>query len=487
LANVKTAIIIGAGPAGLTAAYELLVKTDIQPIIFESSGILGGIAKTINYKGNRIDLGGHRFFSKSQLVTDWWLRFFPLQRDDTEQINNVMLLRKRQSRIYFLGKFFDYPISLNFNTTRGLGIITICQIMASYIFAKIFPKNPEKNLEDFFINRFGHKLYTIFFKEYTEKVWGVSCKEIAADWGAQRAQKLSIYKTLLQAVKKSLGIKIVNTETTLIEQFMYPKFGPGQFWEAVASRIIELGGKIYTNSSVVSLENLNSKIVSVSVMQNGMQKEIACDYVFSSMPIKDLLLGFTNKVPDEVLQVSSNLQYRDFITVGVLLKKLPGQLLDNWIYIQERAVKLGRIQIFNNWSPYLVKDQNTIWLGLEYFCFEGDGFWLMADEKLITFAICELKKIFLIDDKDVMDEVVIRVPKAYPTYFGAYNNLGVVKEYINQFSNLFLIGRNGMHRYNNMDHSMLTAITAVENIVNNITTKDNIWAVNAECQYHEGA
>ncbi|EKD46092.1 MAG: hypothetical protein ACD_69C00024G0001, partial [uncultured bacterium] len=294
-------------------------------------------------------------------------------------------------------------------------------------------------------------------------------------------------KTLLQAVKKFLGIKIVNTETTLIEQFMYPKFGPGQFWEAVASRIIELGGKIYTNSSVVSLENLNSKIVSVSVMQNGMQKEIACDYVFSSMPIKDLLLGFTNKVPDEVLQVSSNLQYRDFITVGVLLKKLPGQLLDNWIYIQERAVKLGRIQIFNNWSPYLVKDQNTIWLGLEYFCFEGDGFWLMADEKLITFAICELKKIFLIDDKDVMDEVVIRVPKAYPTYFGAYNNLGVVKEYINQFSNLFLIGRNGMHRYNNMDHSMLTAITAVENIVNNITTKDNIWAVNAECQYHEGA
>ncbi|MBU0744114.1 MAG: NAD(P)/FAD-dependent oxidoreductase, partial [Gammaproteobacteria bacterium] len=445
----KTAIIIGAGPAGLTAAYELLTKTDIKPIIFEADDIVGGISKTLNYKGNRIDLGGHRFFSKSQLVTNWWLQFLPLQQSHNEQDDNVMLSRNRLSRIYFLGKFFDYPISLSWHTLKNLGLVRVCRVIVGYILAKIFPVTPERNLEDFFINRFGKELYSTFFKDYTKKVWGIGCKDISADWGAQRARKLSIYKTLLHAVKKKLGFRNFNSETSLTESFFYPKLGPGQFWEAVASRVLELGGELYKNCEVVSLENIEDKITTVSVRQNGELKTVMADYVFSSMPIKDLLLGFSNQVPADVFQVGTNLQYRDFITVGLLIKKLPIEFLDNWIYIQDRDVKMGRVQIFNNWSPYLVKDSNTIWLGLEYFCFEGDGFWSLPDEKIISLATRELKKIFLIDEAEVLDGVVIRVPKAYPVYFGAYNNFNIAREYLDKYSNLFLIGRNGMHRYNN--------------------------------------
>jgi protoporphyrinogen oxidase len=479
----EIAIIIGAGPAGLTAAYELLVKTHIKPIIFEATNDIGGLAKTINYKGNRIDLGGHRFFSKSNKVTDWWLQFLPLQSQD-EFSDNVMLSRSRLSRIYFLNKFFDYPVSLSWQTLKNLGLTRVCRVIASCIESEIHPIEPEKNLEDFFINRFGRELYNTFFKDYTEKVWGLNCQEISADWGAQRIRKLSIYKTILYAIKKKLGFKNIKSETTLTEQFLYPKFGPGQLWEIVAARILELGGEIHYNSEVVGLKNFDNKIKAVSVMHNEELKTITSDYFFSSMPIKDLVLGFSNQVPNDVLHMGSNLQYRDFITVGLLLKKLPLELRDNWIYIQDCSVKLGRIQIFNNWSPYLVKDSSTTWLGLEYFCREDDEFWSLADEKIIDFAASELKKIFMLHD-DIIDGVVIRVPKAYPVYFGTYNNFNLVKEYLDQYSNLFLIGRNGMHRYNNMDHSTLTAMAAVDNIINNITSKDNIWDVNSEPLYHE--
>lgn len=499
----KTVVIIGAGPAGLTAAYELIQKTDFRPIIFEATANIGGIAQTINYKGNRIDIGGHRFFSKSDRIMNWWLKILPVNEDPSGATpDKVMLIRNRLSRIFFLRNFFDYPIRLNLNTIKKLGIIRLIKIGLSYVKNRLLPIKQEKSLEDFFINRFGRELYLTFFKDYTEKVWGIACDKIKPEWGAQRIKGLSISKAIIHAIKSifssqaSLAQK--NLETSLIERFLYPKFGPGQMWEEVAKIIEERGGVIYKNQLVKEVKVIDNKFVTgVSVQDkiSGQVSSFDCDYVISSMPVKDLISGMNN-VPVEVSRVSEGLIYRDFITVGLLLNKLKikdnkdettssGLIPDNWIYVQERDVKVGRLQIFNNWSPFLVEDKNTVWIGLEYFCNEGDELWSMADKELINFAKEELAKIDIIELQEVLDGVVIRMPKAYPAYFGSYEYFDVIKKFTNQVENLFLVGRNGMHRYNNQDHSMLTAMLAVENIINNRKNKENIWNVNTEDEYHE--
>lgn len=488
----QTAIIIGAGPAGLTAAYELLNKSDILPIVFEMDTIVGGISKTVNYKKNKIDIGGHRFFSKSKKINEWWLNILPLENDfilSPKNTDDVMLLRLRLSRILFSRKFFDYPISISCNTISNLGFINICKIVLSYIKACIFKRN-EKSLEDFFINRFGYELYSKFFKDYTRKVWGVPCSEIKPEWGKQRIKGLSVSKTIKNAIKK-IFIKdkgsLDQPETSLIDKFMYPKLGSGYMWEKVTNSIKSQGGVINLNQKVVKINTSDDKITSIIVQNNltGEIKEHAADYFISSMPLKDLVEGMNNNLPEKVKCVAQGLKYRDFITVGVLFDKLRIEpIYDNWIYVQEMDVKLGRIQVFNNWSPYLVADPNNTWLGLEYFCNIGDELWNMSDDEISSFAVEELTKIGIVNSQDVLDSVVIRMQKAYPAYFGSYEKIDIVKSFLDSFDNLFLIGRNGMHRYNNMDHSMLSAMQAVDNIINNYEDKSKIWQINTEEDYH---
>ncbi|MDB5003620.1 MAG: amine oxidase [Mucilaginibacter sp.] len=524
----KIAIIIGAGPAGLTAAYELITKTDIKPIIIEKSNDIGGLSKTVVHNGNRIDIGGHRFFSKSDVVMKWWQNILPLQGSeskddilkdiyyqnkkssviipangpDPEKEDQVMLIRNRLSRIFFLGKFFDYPITLNRKTISNLGFIRISKIAFTYLWAQLFRVKNIRSLEDFFISRFGTELYKTFFKDYTKKVWGRSCKEIGADWGTQRVKELSVSKAILHAIRsifrKDKTIEQKNTDTSLIEQFMYPKLGPGQMWETVARLVEEKGAIIIKNSEVMELDIAGDRICEMSYFDNTtkLKNTIKGDYFFSTMPVKELITAMGNKVPQEVKEVALNLQYRDFITVGLLLNKLKiknetkgpslGNLVpDNWIYIQEKDVKIGRLQIFNNWSPYMVADMEKVWLGLEYFCNEGDELWQMSDADFMQFAINELHQINIIDRDEVIDRTIIRMLKTYPDYFGAYEQFDVVSDFTNQLENLFLIGRNGMHKYNNQDHSMLTAMAAVDNIIKGEKSKKNIWEINTEADFHE--
>lgn len=508
----KKAVIIGAGPAGLTAALEFLENTDIKPIIYEMTADIGGIAKTVNYKGNRIDIGSHRFFSKSDKIIKWWKAIYPMQTAfsqdglspdaDPEKTDNVFLLRKRLSRIFYLRKFFDYPVSLSVNTLSNLGLRRIIRIGASYIWIRLFPVKKEKSLEDFFINRFGRELYLTFFKDYTEKVWGVPCTSIPVDWGAQRIKGLSVGRAFLHAIKRVFSkgnpMDPKGTETSLIEQFLYPKFGPGQLWEEVAKIIRNKGGEIHLNQKVIGLGLEKDVVCHVRIkdQKTGQERNELADYFLSTMPIKDLMVALETDVPPKVKKIAEGLKYRDFITVGMLLNKLkvknntkiktPSHSIpDHWIYVQETDVLMGRVQMFNNWSPYMVKDPNKIWMGLEYFCSEGDSLWNMSDEKIKDLAQGELERMGFINVSDVLDGVVLRMPKAYPAYFGTYEHFHEIKDYISGIENLFLIGRNGMHRYNNMDHSMMTAIVAVGNIRTGIVSKDNIWSVNTERQYHE--
>lgn len=521
----KYAIIIGAGPAGLTAAYELLKRSDIIPIIFEKSNDIGGISKTINYKGNRMDIGGHRFFSKSDRVMNWWMNILPVEQgadpsftisyqNKTRQVagkteisddkDKVMLIRKRLSRIYFLRKFFTYPITLSIETLRKLGIGRTISILFSYIQAQIFPRTPEKSLEDFMINRFGKVLYKLFFKDYTEKVWGVPCNEISAEWGAQRIKGVSITKAIQHAIqeiskkKNTKDIAQKGTETSLIEQFLYPKYGPGQLWEEVARQIIEMGGYIYMNHDVKKIHTDQNSVRGISVINKSNEEEKFYEghYFFSTMPVKELIADIQGDVPPEVSTIANGLQYRDFITVGILLRKLSyldkksGEwkalnLEDTWIYIQEKEVTVGRLQIFNNWSPFMVNDPDTVWVGMEFFCNETDAFWKLPDEEIKTLAISELEKIGLANSSNVLDSTVLRVEKTYPAYFGTYESFDQIKTFTDRFENLFLVGRNGMHKYNNADHSMLTAMVAVDNIISGITSKENIWSINTEQEYHE--
>jgi protoporphyrinogen oxidase len=520
----RIAVIAGAGPAGLTAAWELLQRSDVRPIVFEADTQVGGISKTIVHGGNRMDLGGHRFFSKSDWVMKWWQNILPIDSteagsaldltyqgqqtrvlptaDRARNPDQVMLVRSRLSRIFYRRKFFDYPLKLSWDTLSNLGFGYTAQIGASYVQARLAPRSPEDTLEDFLVNRFGDKLYRTFFKDYTEKVWGVPCSQISAEWGAQRIKGLSITKALVHALSKpfrtSGDTQQKGTETSLIERFLYPKFGPGQMWEAVTEQIAAAGAQVHLRTEVIGLHRKNGRIEAVDVrdLETGEVRRQPCDFFLSTMPVKRVTQLLQ---PDdaEVARIAGALPYRDFMTAGLLVKRMRAAASgasnptamppDNWIYVQEPDVKLGRLQIFNNWSPYLVANPDTVWLGLEYFCNEGDELWSQRDGVFLDFASRELAKIGLIDLADVLDGTVVRVPKAYPAYFGEYSGIGRVREFLNGCPNLFPIGRNGMHRYNNQDHSMLAAKAAVDCIVAGSTDKTSLWSVNAEDEYHETA
>jgi protoporphyrinogen oxidase len=514
----KRAIIIGAGPAGLTAAYELLKRTDVVPIVLEKSGFIGGISRTTNYNGNRMDMGPHRFFSKSDRVMDWWLSIMPLEGRDGEkarigyrnkarEVNpekrvskdseKVMLLIQRLTRIYFLRKFFAYPIQLSIDTLRTLGLIRTIKIMISFLYIQVFPRKPEKNLEDFIINKFGKQLYLLFFKDYTEKVWGIAPNEISAEWGAQRIKGVSLSKAIAGAIKnlrrKKEDIGQKATETSLIEQFLYPKHGPGSLWEEIARQVEERGGKVYLHQDVQKVYVHEGKVQSVITInsQTGQTGAWEGDYFFSTMPVQELIAGMGEEAPAEVREVAAGLQYRDFINVGIRLKQFSTkegkqlELKDNWIYIQERDVKVGRLMIYNNWGGGMIKDPNTTWLGMEYFCNKTDALWVQPDEAIQRLAVEELVKMDLARVEDVLDSTVQRMEKTYPAYFGTYDRFDVIRNYTDQFENLFLVGRNGMHKYNNSDHSSLCAMVAVDNIVAGVTSKANLWAINTEQEYHE--
>lgn len=519
----REVIIIGAGPAGLTAAYELSKHPDFHPVILEAGGEIGGISRTANFKGNRMDIGGHRFFSKSDRVMEWWKSILPLQgapsRDDLilnrrielsalpdapdpEKTDEVMLTRNRLSRIYYLRKFFDYPVTLNADTIRNLGFGRMAGIGLSYIKSSLFKIKPEKSLEDFLTNRFGKALYLTFFKDYTEKVWGVPPSLIKPDWGSQRIKGLSIAKIIGHALKKAFsrkkGTDQKDVETSLIERFIYPKYGPGQLWETAAERVLAQGGSLIPYQKVDRIISEGETVRSVEAVdvRTGKRRIYSGDYFLSTMPVRDLIRGWDRPIPSNVEEVAGGLVYRDFITVGLLLNRLKivnrseyetvnDIVPDLWIYIQERDVKIGRLQVFNNWSPYLVADPNRVWLGLEYFCNEGDELWNLSEREMLKFAIDELVKIDVIDADEVVDGTVIKFPKTYPAYFGTYDRFGEIREFTDRFENLFLIGRNGMHRYNNMDHSMLTAMEAVNQIVSGKIDKNAVWEINTEKDYHE--
>lgn len=518
---MKIAIIAGAGPAGLTAAHDLLVKTDVIPIIHETSSKIGGISQTVQYHGNRMDIGGHRFFSKSQEVMQWWGNIMPIQgarsKDDIllglndkslnpdgpdpEKEDRVILIRHRVSRIFFLRKFFDYPISMKKSTFVNMGFLHLIKAGFGYLWSCVH-KLPETSLENFYINRFGRPLYEMFFEGYTEKVWGVHPSKLGADWGSQRVKGLSVKTVLKDMLKKAFGKKSgsKDVETSLIEEFIYPKYGPGQLWEAVADEIKAKGGSIVMQSTVEKVHVKDGRVTSVTVRDSeGYNNIVACDYFLSTMPIKDLIAAIDGiKVPERIFQIAQNLPYRDFITVGLCVDKLKiknetaiktykQRVPDTWIYIQERDVKIGRLQIFNNWSPYLVPDyENKMWIGLEYFCTEGDELWEMTEDDFIKMATKELEKIDIIESGAVLDSCQVKIKKAYPAYYGSYYELDKVKEFINGIENLFCLGRNGQHRYNNMDHSMLTAMECVNTIKSgDIKEKNGIWNVNTELAYHE--
>ena len=609
----RRAIIIGAGPAGLTAALELLRRTDVRPVVLEAGDTVGGLSRTVHYKGNRMDIGGHRFFSKSDRVMQWWLDLMPpaaeaavsergprahvpVSTDDnarepdadgaarahpvapatqfrrphtpamqpgtpgspavertrpreaedrsvrtavihTETVEEdfagdavddvratttdataepvdpdlVMLIRPRKSRIYFMRRFFDYPIRLTLRTVLALGPVRSLRIAGSYLRSRVRRIVPEVSLEDFLINRFGRELYLTFFKSYTEKVWGMPCDRISAEWGAQRIRGLSLTTAVRHFVRRTVrrgrdrtggreteqvqpDVHLAQgvTDTSLIERFLYPKFGPGQLWERVAFLVRGRGGELHTGWMVDRIHRDAERIVAVeAVHASGVRERFEGDLFFSTMPLRDLVQALEPAAPAAIREVSDGLQYRDFITVGLLVNRLRvtergGDLLrDTWIYVQEPDVKLGRLQIYNNWSPHLVADPDKVWLGLEYFCQESDELWQKSDDELTRFAVAELARIDVLDPAEVCDAHVVRVPKSYPGYFGTYDRFDELRRYLEGFDNLFPLGRNGMHKYNNQDHSMLTAMTAVDGVVAGAIDRQALWRINTEQEYHE--
>lgn len=520
---MRRALIIGGGPAGLTAAYELLKngntegsEKQFEVIVLEESGLLGGISRTVEYHGNRMDMGGHRFFSKDPKVNEWWKNMLPpqgapawddivLQRTpplaeggpDPEKTDRVMLARNRVSRIYFNRKFFDYPISLRWETFKNMGFSATVQAGFSYL-ASVLHKRKENSLEDFYINRFGRKLYSMFFEKYTENLWGRSPKEIAPDWGAQRVKGLSVITIILDMFRKIFpGKKSGHVETSLIEEFSYPKLGPGQLWDVTGAEVEKMGGQILRGCRVVRLHREGSRITSLVYEKDGKEYEMEGDLFISSMPLKDLVGGM-NDVPAREAAIAAGLPYRDYMTLGVLVPRLNlenrtkiktiGNIVpDDWIYVHDRTVQMGRLQIYNNWSPYMVKDlEHTVWVGLEYFCAEGDWMWNMTEKEFSDFAVKEMVQMGLIDSPEVvMDTHMERVKKAYPAYFDTYQDIDVLRSFLDTIDNLYCVGRNGQHRYNNIDHSMVTSFETVKNILNNTRSRDNIWSVNTEKEYQE--
>ena len=537
------AVIAGAGPAGLTAAWELLDRTDVVPVVCEATDATGGIAQTFVHHGNRIDIGGHRFFSKSERVMRWWFNVLPLQgapaadtaamgheidyathavvrwlcpelapdgdvgpvtrpAPDPEREDAVMLQRPRLSRIFYRRRFFPYPLAITLGVAARLGWVNTVAIGLSYLKARLFPRKDETYLDAFFVNRFGRRLYETFFRDYTEKVWGVPCHEIRADWGAQRVKGLSLTRAVTQAVRDLFTTtaekRREERETSLITRFFYPKFGPGQMWETVAAQVRTAGGTVRHLTEVVGVRLTDGRVSHVTVedARTRRRETLACDWFFSTMPIRRLVEIMDPPPPPNVREVAAGLRYRDFMTVGLLVRKLAVQehgrrtpaarVPDNWIYVQEGDVRVGRVQVFNNWSPYMVADpERTVWIGLEYFVNAGDDLWETPDADMIAFGIEEMVRIGFLDREDVLDGCVLRMPKAYPAYVGTYERLDEVRDWASSIPNLILVGRNGMHRYNNQDHSMLTAMLAVDEIAAGGEDFSRLWDVNLEMVYHE--
>jgi protoporphyrinogen oxidase len=471
------AIIIGAGPAGLTAAYEL-AKAGQRVVVLESDPeYVGGISRTVKYRGYRFDIGGHRFFSKSHEVEDLW----------TEILGADMLQRPRSSKIYYGGQFYAYPLK-PFEALSKLGIVESCLCVFSFVAAQIHPTRNPKSFEGWVVNQFGRRLFNIFFKTYTEKVWGMSCKEISADWAAQRIKGLSLASAIKNALLPKSGTKDrAQVVKTLIDTFRYPRLGPGMMWEACAGKVRDMGGEVLLGRRVSGCR-FDAETMSWTVTArtaDGVVEEYQGEHVISSMPVRQLAAELEPRLPDAVLRSAESLRYRDFVTVGLILRER-NRFNDNWIYIHDPNVKVGRVQNYKSWSPEMVPDPDYCCYGLEYFCFEGDGLWSARDEDLIALAKKELEQVQLAAEADVVDGCVIRQPKAYPVYDDDYKkHVEVVRQALEAHCpNLHLVGRNGMHKYNNQDHAMMTAMLAARNILAG-EQKYDVWAVNEDGEYHE--
>ena len=460
-------VVVGAGPAGLTAAY-LLAKSGYGPIVLEADDIVGGISRTAQYKGFRFDIGGHRFFTKIEPVQQLW----------EEILGDEFISVPRLSRIYYNGTFFDYPLKAK-NALMGLGPINALLIVLSYLKWHYQPYQVEENFEQWVTNRFGKRLYEIFFKTYTEKVWGIPCTEIRAEWAAQRIQGLSWARAILNATalnRRSTAIK------TLIHEFRYPRLGPGQMWERCAELIEQMGGRVLKRHLVKTVEVVDGRAVAVVADTPDGERRFAADHVIATTAVRSLVRAIAPAAPPEVRAAAEGLKYRDFVVVALVLDR-ENLFPDNWIYIHTPGIRIGRIQNFNNWSKAMVPEPGRTCLGLEYFCFKGDGTWDKPDAELIAEGAREVEQLGLAKAADVRDGTVIRMPKAYPIYDGAYRgHLDVIRGFIDPIANLHTVGRNGMHKYNNQDHSMLTAMMAVWNMQG---ASHDIWAVNTDFEYHE--
>jgi len=466
---MKKVVVMGAGPAGLAASYEL-AKHGINPSLFESDIHVGGISKTVRHNGNYFDLGGHRFFTKLDPVNELW----------QEVLGDKFMKRPRQSRIYYKNKFFNYPLT-PVNALLGVGLIDTVRILCSFGITQLFPSKTENTFEEWVSNRFGKRLFSIFFKTYTEKVWGIPCSEIQAEWAAQRIKGLSLYSAVINALFKPGGNKI----KTLIDEFDYPEFGPGMMYDEMQSRIQQMGGSVSMQHRVTGVRHKGGKVLAVELENEKGERFVQSGTDFlSSIPLTELVQIMSPAAPAEVLHAARSLKYRSLVTVDITVdqKEL---FTDNWIYVHSPEVKLGRIQNFKNWSPSMVADPSKTTLGLEYFCDEGDGFWNMDDQKMFELAADEVAKINICKRDRIEDYVIVRVPKAYPVYDMDYpKHLAVTRDWLTGFSNLQPIGRYGMFKYNNMDHSILTGMYAAQNILAN-EKLHNIWDVNTDEEYHE--
>lgn len=467
--SVKPVVIIGAGPAGLTAASEL-VDRGVPVVILEKTDRVGGIARTDEYKGYRFDIGGHRFFTRVPWVMEFWKK---IMGDD-------FLRRPRMSHIYYRKEFYSYPIK-PLEALRKFGFKESIIVIASYVRAQIFKRPSEETFEDYIVNHFGERLFHHFFKSYTEKVWGIPTSEIRAEWAAQRIKGMTIWGMLRSALLPSR-----NKFTSLIEQFYYPRLGPGQMWERVRDKIVASGlGKIIYNAEPTQIEHEGGEITGVKFCANKQEQSLDCHAVFSTAPLKEMMQLFSPSVSEEARTAANSLHYRDFMTVALIIDK-PHMFEDNWIYVHDPHVQVGRIQNFKNWSPELVPDQTKTCLGLEYFLFDTDKMWGMPDHELVNMAAQELVRIGLAKRREIIDGCVVRMPKAYPTYDPDYERaMPIIREALSGFKNFYPIGRNGMHKYNNQDHAMYTAKLSVENLCEGAA--HDIWSVNVERVYHEQA
>jgi len=466
----RSVVIVGAGPAGLTAGYEAVAAGWNVTVLEKDTEYLGGISRTVCAHGYRFDIGGHRFFSKSTEITRWWKERLP---DDFIQV-------RRMSRIYYRGRFFDYPLK-PWNALSNLGFLTSLACVASYLWVRLFPTKPERSFEDWVSNRFGKKLFRIFFKTYTEKVWGIPTTELSADWAAQRIKGLSLFKAVLNAFKgKPEGPAVIKT---LIDTFSYPRLGPGQMWTKTAADIQAGGGAIVMDSKVTRIRHAEGRVTGIeSVSSKGTTLSHTGDHYILSMPLRETVQAFDPPLSQVAQEAAGRLRYRDFLTVALVVEG-DNPFPDNWIYIHEPEVKLGRIQNFKNWSEAMIGRPGTTCLGLEYFCFEGDGLWTASDSDLIELGKRELGILGLVEPSRVVEGHVVRVEKAYPVYDPGYQEaLGVIRTELKDFKNLHVVGRNGMHKYNNQDHSMMTAILAVRNLQGGAF---DLWNVNSDAEYHE--